>query len=202
MPWVRWPAVVGAIAAPVISIFGQLIAMLTWPAYNPFTQTISELAAGDAPTQFWVELIFCLTGVGFLLTALFTPVISKAGRALIFIGGLAFFGVAAFPLEVMALPSSPGHKISAMIGFIALAAWPLVGWRRDRNLPWVVRPLPSIVMTGVMAVFCFWFLAVWANPQLGYVGTMERIAAALESLWPMVVVLVLARAQRRLQPTR
>jgi hypothetical membrane protein len=193
--WVRWPAVIGAIAAPAISILGQLAAMLTWPSYDPVAQTISELAAGDAPTQFWVELIFCGTGVGFLLTALFTPAIAPMGRLLIFVGGLAFFGVAAFPLDTMAATSSPGHRISAMIGFIALAAWPLVGMRRSRDYPWVVRPVGSILVTALMAACCFWFLGVWSNPGLGYVGVTERLAAGLEALWPLVVVLTLWNRQ-------
>ncbi|MEY4102615.1 MAG: hypothetical protein RIR88_749 [Actinomycetota bacterium] len=195
--WVRWPGLVGAIAAPAISIFGQLIAMMTWPGYDPVAQTISELAAGDAPTQFWVELIFCGTGCGFLLTSLFTPAIAKPGRVLLFVGGLAFFGVAAFPLETMAASSSAGHKISAMIGFIALAAWPLVGMRRDARYPWALRPLASLAVTAVMAVCCFWFLGVWSNPELGYVGLTERLAAGLEAVWPLVVVLTLWGSPQR-----
>jgi hypothetical membrane protein len=194
--WVRRPALIAGIAAPVISIGGQLIAMATWPSYNPFVQTISEMAAGDAPTQFFMELIFCLSGIATLIYALYTPGIAKLGRAFIFVSGLSFFGVAYFPLETMAGASSLGHKLSAMVGFVLLAAWPLVGWRRGADVPWVLRPIPSILATVVMAIFCFWFLAVWANPALGYVGTMERTAAWLEGIWPLIVVVVLWRAQR------
>lgn len=193
--WVRWPGLVGAIAAPTISILGQLIALMTWPEYDPVKQTISELAAGDAPTQFWVELIFCGTGVGFLLTSVFTPAIAWGGRALLFIGGLAFFGVALYPLETMAAYSSAGHRISAMVGFISLAAWPLLGMRRDKKFPAVLRPWGSIAATALMAICCFWFLAVWSTPELGYVGVTERLAAGVEALWPLVVVTYLWRAE-------
>jgi hypothetical membrane protein len=196
-PWIHRPALIAGIAAPVLSIGGQLSAMATWPSYNPFTQTISEMAAGDAPTQAFMTTIFCLIGVATLIVAMYTPIITKLGRAFIFISGLSFFGVAYFPLETMAASSSVGHKVSAMIGFILLAAWPLVGWRRDRSLPWVIRPIASIVATVVMAFFCFWFLAVWANPGTGYVGTMERAAGWLEGIWPLIVVIVLARAQAK-----
>jgi hypothetical membrane protein len=198
-PWVRLPGLIAGIVAPILSIGGQLIAMSTWPEYDPFVQTISEMAAGDAPTQVFMEIIFCLTGAATLVFAFFTPGIAKLGRALIFVSGFSFFGVAYFPLETMAGASSLGHKLSAMVGFILLAAWPLVGWRRDRSVPWVLRPLPSVLATIVMAIFCFWFLAVWANPGLGYVGTMERAAAWLEGIWPLIVVIVLWRAQRRLR---
>ena len=195
-PWVRLPALIAGIAAPLISIGGQIGAMFTWPAYNPYVQTISEMAAGDAPTQVFMEIVFCLCGIATLIVAMYTPGIAKLGRALIFISGFSFFGVAYFPLETMAGASSLGHKLSAMVGFILLAAWPLVGWRRGANVPWVLRPIPSIAATVVMAIFCFWFLAVWANPALGYVGTMERAAAWLEGIWPLIVVIVLWRAQR------
>ena len=197
--WVRRPGLIAGIVAPILSIGGQLAAMTTWPSYNPFSQTISEMAAGDAPTQVFMETIFCLTGVATLLVALYTPGIAKLGRIFIFISGFSFFGVAIFPLETMAGASSLGHKLSAMVGFVLLAAWPLVGWRRGKDVPWVLRPIPSIAATVVMAIFCFWFLGVWATPGLGYVGTMERIAAWLEGIWPLIVVVVLWRAQRRAQ---
>lgn len=194
--WIRLPAVIAGIVAPILSIGGQLLAMATWSEYNPFVQTISEMAAGDAPTQIFMETIFCLTGVATLVFAMYTPGIAKLGRAIIFISGFSFFAVAYFPLETMAGASSLGHKLSAMVGFILLAAWPLVGWRRGANVPWVLRPIPSIAATVVMATFCFWFLAVWSNPTLGYVGTMERAAAWLEGIWPLIVAIVLWRAQR------
>lgn len=195
-PWIRLPALIAGVAAPIISIGGQLLAMSTWPEYNPYVQTISEMAAGDAPTQVFMETIFCLVGVATIIFALFTPGIAKVGRALIFVSGFSFFGVAYFPLETMAGDSSFGHKFTAMVGFVLLAAWPLFGWRRDHNAPWVIRPLASILATAVMAVFCVWFLAVWANPGLGYVGTMERAAAWSEGIWPLIVAIVLWRAQR------
>ncbi|MEN9751184.1 MAG: hypothetical protein RLZZ600_231 [Actinomycetota bacterium] len=195
--WVRLPGLIAGVAAPVLSIGGQLLGMATWPSYNPFTQTISEMAAGDAPTQVYMNTIFCLIGVATLVVAFYTPAIAMTGRIFIFVSGLSFFGVAAFPLETMAANSSLEHKLSAMVGFILLAAWPLVGWRRDRSIPWVLRPVPSIIATAVMAVFCFWFLAVWANPGTGYVGTMERAAAWLEGIWPLIVVVVLARGQAK-----
>jgi hypothetical membrane protein len=196
-PWVRLPALIGGIAAPLISFFGQLIAILNFPAYNPFAQTISELAAGDAPTQVWMTGVFCATGAASLLVAFYAPIITKAGRMFIFLSGLSFFGVAAFPLETMAASSGVGHRVSAIVGFILLAAWPLVSIRRDRSYPWVVRPVGAISATLVMAAFCFWFLGVWADTGSGYVGTAERIAAGLEGIWPMIVVIVVWRAQRR-----
>ena len=73
-----------------------------------------------------------------------------------------------------------------------LAAWPLLGMRLSHGFPWAIRPVGAIVGTVVMTVLCLWFLAVWANPSVGYVGLVERFAADLETLWPVVVVTALA----------
>jgi hypothetical protein len=48
-----------------------------------------------------------------------------------------------------------------------------------------------------MGALCFWFLGVWSNPSLGYVGLVERLAANLEVTWPALVVIGLYVAQRR-----
>jgi hypothetical protein len=69
--------------------------------------------------------------------------------------------------------------------------------RRGTRFPWIIRPWGAILGTALMATFCFWFLAVCANPELGYVGLIERVAANLESLWPLVVITGLWLRMRR-----
>jgi hypothetical protein len=72
----------------------------------------------------------------------------------------------------------------------------------NRSYPWIIRPAGAIISTAFIAVFCFWFLAVWSQPALGYVGIIERVAADLQSLWPAVVVLALVLSQKRARQTR
>jgi len=173
-------------------IGGTLVAGALSPGYDPVRQTISELAAGDAPTRILMTVFFVLTGLCHLVTATFARGIGIAGRAAILIGGLATLGVAAFALPSVA-GSSATHTAFAMAAFIALAAWPLLGMRCRAVFPWLVRPLGSILGTAILTGLCVWFLIIWSSHSSPVVGLVERVAADAESLWPAVVVTALFR---------
>ena len=184
------PAVVSAVLAPTVFIGGTLVAGLIWPSYDPVHQTISELAAGDAPTREFMTLIFLLTAACHVVTGAFLRDIGPAGRVALVLAGAATFAVALFPLPTVA-GTSVAHRTSATAGFILLAIWPVLGMRVRRSHPWIVRPLGATLGTVALAMVCFWFLAVWASPNTGAIGVVERFAADTESLWPAVVVAVL-----------
>lgn len=194
--FLRTPALISATLAPVIFIGGTITAELMSPHFNPVVQTISELAAGDAPTRLFMTVIFMLTSLCHAATAGFGTGIGWPGRVIIAIAAVSTFAVALFPLPTMAGTSAP-HRVAAMIGFIALAAWPLFGMRAPREYPWVIRPAGALAGTGFMTVLCVWFLIVWSSPELGYVGVVERLAANAESLWPAIVIWALFAARRR-----
>jgi len=189
------PAIVSSYLAPVLLIGGTLAAGALSPGYDPVRQTISELAAGDAPTRILMTVFFVLTGLCHLVTATFARGIGIAGRAAILIGGLATLGVAAFALPTVA-GSSATHTAFAMIGFIFLAAWPLLGMRLRPDLPWLVRPLGAIVGTAVLTAACVWFLIIWSAHSSPVVGLVERVAADAEAFWPAVVATALYRRAR------
>ncbi len=200
-PLVRRPAIVSAYLAPVFFIGGTIIAGLAWPAYNPVVQTISELAAGDAPTRVFMTIMFMLTAVCHLVTGTFTPGIGLPGRIALACAAVSTFAVAIFPLPTVA-GTSIEHRTSAIIGFVILAIWPVLGMRIARGYPWAVRPIGAILGTAILAAACFWFLAVWSGPangypSAGYLGVVERVAADAESLWPAIVVSSLLIASRR-----
>lgn len=192
------PAIVSAYLVPVIFIGGTTIAGLAWPGYNAVHQTISELAAVDAPTRVFTTTVFVLAGLGHLVTVSFARGIGPAGRITYLVGALGSLAVAVFPL-----PAGGGrsveHNISAIVGFVLLAAWPLLGMRLRPGYPWVVRPIGSVLGTVVLTIFCLWFLAVWTSTSVPYVGLVERLAAGAESIWPAVVVTALAVRARRLE---
>ncbi len=197
---VRRPALVSAALAPVFFIGGTVAAGAAWPSYDPLTQTISELAAGDAPTRVFMTVMFMLTAVCHGITGTFAIGIGWPGRIALMAAAVSTFLVAIFPLPTVA-GTSVEHRWSAIAGFILLAIWPLIGMRRSSRYPWIIRPPGAILGTALMATFCFWFLAVWSNPALGYIGFIERVAANLESVWPLLVVLALwlyERPRRRL----
>jgi hypothetical membrane protein len=193
---VRRPAIVSSLLAPVFFIGGTIAAELAMPNHDPVKQTISELAALDAPTHLFLTTFFVLTGICHLITAVYATGIGLPGRVAIFIAGLTTFAVAIFPLPTAA-GSTPEHRYSAMIGFILLAIWPVLGMRLSKKYPWLIRPWGAILGTAIMGVFCFWFLGVWSNLSQPNIGLVERFAADLESIWPAVVVMALWLRSRR-----
>lgn len=193
---VRRPAIFSSLLAPVLFIGGTIVSEAATPAYDPITQTISELAALDASTHLFLTTLFVMTGICHLITAVYATGIGFPGRAAIFVAGLMTFAVAIYPLPTMA-GSTPQHRYSAMIGFILLAIWPVLGIRKSKKYPWLVRPWGAIFGTALLGVFCFWFLGVWADLSQPNIGLVERFAADMESLWPAVVVVALWRRSRR-----
>lgn len=193
---VRRPALVSAALAPVFFIGGTLVAEALWPAFDPASQTISELAAGDAPTRVFMTAMFALTGLCHLVTSVFAVGIGRPGRIALGLAGLATIAVAAFPLPTVA-GSSTAHTLAALAGFVLLAIWPALGMRRSRVYPWPIRPAGAVLGTAVLGGLCLWFLSVWTSPDNSLLGVSERAAANVESLWPLLVVIALAVRQRR-----
>jgi hypothetical membrane protein len=192
------PAIVSAYLVPVVFIGGTTLAGLMWPGYNPVRQTISELAAVDAPTRVFTTTVFVLAGLGHLVTVTFARGIGVVGRIAYLVGALASLAVAAFPLPADGGRSS-AHNTAAIIGFVLLAAWPILGMRLRPDFPWLVRPLGSLLGTLILTAFCLWFLVVWTSTSVPYVGLVERLAADAESLWPAVVVTSLWLRARKLE---
>jgi len=191
------PAIYSAYLTPVLFIGGTIIAGLASPGYDPVRQTISELAAGDAPTRVFMTIIFVLTALSHLVTVGFARGIGVPGRIVYLLGALASLAVAAFPLPSVA-GTSAKHNTAATIGFVLLAAWPILGMRLRSDLPWLVRPLGSILGTVVLTAGCLWFLVVWTSHSVPYVGLVERFAADAESIWPAVVVTALFLRARQI----
>lgn len=59
------PALFAAVVGPIQNVAGWLIAGSLWASYDPFTKTISDLAADDSPVK-WVQ-------TGFFLSAPLSP---------------------------------------------------------------------------------------------------------------------------------
>ncbi len=190
------PAIFSAYLTPVVFIGGTIIAGLLTPGYDPVRQTISELAAGDAPLRVFTTIIFVATGLSHLVTIAFARGIGIPGRVAYLIGALASLAVAAFPLPSVA-GTSATHNAAAIVGFVLLAAWPILGMRFRPDFPWLVRPIGSILGTVVLTAICLWFLVVWIAHSVPYVGVVERVAADAESIWPAVVVTALALRARQ-----
>ncbi|MFI8520265.1 DUF998 domain-containing protein [Streptomyces sp. NPDC085481] len=171
--------------APVVLVAGWATAAhLEGPTYDAARQTISVLAAYGA-AGFWVMTsAFLALGVCHLLTAWGLRPAARAGRV-----ALAAGGVTALVVALLPAPSSGGslrHGAVAAVGFILLAAWPVLAAVRRGSAPWALRPVPSLAATALMGVAAVWFV-IEINRH-GPAGVAERLVTCLQSLWPLVVV--------------
>ncbi|MGW5612892.1 DUF998 domain-containing protein [Streptomyces sp. NPDC003877] len=194
----KW-AVVSSGCAPVALILGWVVAAsLQSTPYDPAAQTISVLAAPGTSGSWVMTAAFVVLGVCHLLTAWGLRPAAMPGRA-----ALAAGGVAALAVAVVPAPSSGGslsHGSVAAGGFTVLAAWPFLAARTGDSVPWALRPVPSLAVTGVMALGAAWFL-VELN-QRGAAGVAERAVTTVQSVWPFVVVLSCLRSTARVSRAR
>lgn len=190
------PAVIAAVVGPIQSIGGWAIAGSLWPGYDPIRKTISDLAADDSPVQAIQSSFFVLGGTLTLIAAIFARSLAMPGR-------IALFGaaIATYALTHFTTPSqdshSDAHRISAIISFILMSAWPLLSMRFDKAAAWILRPVASISSTLVLTLISLWFLATWTDPAGTIVGLSERVIVTAQVLWLSAVVLVSWRAERR-----
>ncbi|WP_086846470.1 DUF998 domain-containing protein [Streptomyces coeruleofuscus] len=192
----KW-ALLSSACAPAVLIIGWMVAAaLQGPAYDPAAQTISVLAAPGG-SGYWVMTgAFIALGTCHLLTAWGLRPAAAPGRVALAAGGASALVVALVPA-----PSSGGslsHGSVAVIGFIVLAAWPVLAARTGDSVPWALRPLPSLGATAVMAVGAAWFLL--ELHLHGVAGVAERAVTTLQSVWPFVVALSCLRHSARAAP--
>ncbi|MEG3630781.1 DUF998 domain-containing protein [Streptomyces poriticola] len=181
----RW-ALLSSGCAPVLLIAGWVVAaLLEGPAYDPATETISVLAAYGA-SGYWVMTgAFVALGTCHLLTAWALRAAAVAGRM-----ALAGGGASAVVVAMVPTPSDGGslrHGAVAAVGFTLMAVWPVLAARAGTTVPWALRPAPSLVATAVMVVSAAWF--VFEMHRQGAAGAAERVVTALQSLWPLMVVI-------------
>ncbi|KDN77582.1 membrane protein [Streptomyces olindensis] len=179
-------ALVSSGCAPVVLIMGWLVAAsLQGSAYDPAAQTISVLAAPGGSGYWVMTAAFIALGVCHLVTAWGLRPAAPAGRVALAAGGGSALAVALVPA-----PSSGGslsHGSVAAVGFVLLAAWPVLASRSGDTVPWALRPLPALGATAVMALGATWFLI--ELHQRGAAGAAERAVTTIQSVWPFVVVL-------------
>ncbi len=195
-----WWALASATAAPVLLIGGWTVAAaLQRGGFDQVSQTISALAALDADHRWVMTAAIAGTGAAHVVTALGLRDAATPGRWVHALGGAATVLVAVFP-QPSVDGDSAAHVASAAVAFGALAAWPVVSWKRrsadPRRRPWGVRPRTvagaALVLVGTLG----WFVAELVN-DTDRVGVSERTAAAAQALWPLAVVLSTRLSRRR-----
>lgn len=193
MPW--W-GYLSSLLAPVILIAGWTVAADLQPVpFNAVQRSISTLAAIGQPHRWLITTALIAVGVCHAVTGLALRPAAVAGRLGLLIGGISTIMIAVYPQNRVGQPGSLAHEAFSLIGIVAMTAWPVAGMRRDPGAPPFLRPRPAWIVTGVLLVILAWFVAELFNGPL--LGLAERTVTEYESVWPMLVVLSVAAAQRR-----
>ncbi|MEO3938910.1 DUF998 domain-containing protein [Dermatophilaceae bacterium Soc4.6] len=173
-------ALLSAPLAPLALIGGWTLAAAQRPGFDSVADTISELAAVDAPNRWIMTTGLALTGLAHVGTAWSLDEAAPWGRVTLGVGG-----VSAGLVAVFALPS-PVHAPVATASFVLLAVWPAAAALPSRRVGWVAA--------GTLSA-----LLVWFGLELGgsRIGLSERVVAGAQSLWPLAVVAVTAARARR-----
>jgi hypothetical membrane protein len=184
---VPWWGTTAAVAAPVALIGGWWWAGAITPGYDPIRQTISDLAAGDAPTHWLMTAALVVTGLAYIVTAIGLRPADGAGRALLVVGGIGVLLTAWIPNNTEGR-NEVGHMIVAYLSFLALTVWPAVIARNRPDAPLVLRPrFGQVVAIGLGVLVLFTFAEIVTGGST--LGLRERVLAGAQSLVPLVVVL-------------
>lgn len=158
--------------------------------YSAVADPISRLAAADADTR-------PLMTAGFVVFGVSLPVFATALRRVAGDGpaaaaaatGLATLAVAALPLDRSAAVDS-WHGVAAGVGYIALAATPLLAAGPLRRRGWS-RLAGAGVVAGVTSLVALG-LSSTALPT----GLFQRVGLTVTDVWIMATAAVLLREQR------
>ena len=184
---VPWWGTTAAAVAPVALIGGWWWAGAITPGYDPIRQTISDLAAADAPTHWLMTAALVVTGLAYIVTAVGLRPADGAGRALLGVGGVGVLLTAWIPNDTQGR-NQVGHMIVAYLAFLALTVWPAVIARNRPDAPLVLRPrFGQVVAIGLGVLVLLTFAEIVTGGST--LGLRERVLAGAQSVVPLVVVL-------------
>lgn len=187
LPRVPRRGLAAAVAIPIALVGGWWWAGALTPGYDPVRQSMSDLAAVDAPARWLMTAALVVTGLTYLMTAVGLRPADGAGRGLLGVGGAGILLIAWGPNET-AGRNTVGHMIVTYLAYIALAVWPAVIARNRPDAPLVLRPRFGQVVAlglGVLLLLTVTQIVV-AGPVL---GLSERVLTTAQAVVPLVVVL-------------
>jgi hypothetical protein len=192
------------IAASVLYVAMNIFVPMRWQAYDPVSQTISELSAIDAPTRpLWVALGIIFT---VLLIAFGSGVwrSAQANRPLRVVGGMliahGLFALTWPPMHQREVLAAGGGTltdtlhivwtmVTILLMMLAIGFGAAAFGKRFRlySIATMVILLTSGVITGFEAP------GVQANLPTPWIGVWERISAGVDMLWLAVLAVTLLR---------
>ncbi len=187
-------AVGTALLAPVALVGGWLMAGTLQPAsYSPMRQTMSVLA-GESATDRWVmTAALLLVGSCQITTGAGLTGVRLPARIVLILTGLSTLGVAATP-EPATGPTSR-HLAFAVSCVVTTAVWPVLVARRAPAQSRILSVYSCATVTVIFAGLSCWLL-VAARDGSGDLGMVERLTAAVQGLFPLVVALALRQTGR------
>jgi hypothetical protein len=156
-------------------------------------QTMSVLA-GQSATDRWVMTVaLLLVGSCQIVTGAGLTVVRMPARILLIPTGLSTLGIAATP-EPAAGPTAR-HLAFAVSCVVTTAVWPVLVARPAPAQSWILSVHGCVAVTVVFAGLSCWLL-IAARDGGGDLGMVERLTAAGQGLFPLVVALGLRQTAR------
>ncbi len=172
--------------AGLVLFAGLISAQMSWTTFSPMQQTLSSLAARNAPTRDMMTVVILIIAVCQLVTAYGFKSAAKPGRLVLGIGGLGVIGVAAFPVPHV-LADSNWHTFMAGVVLISLCLWPVFSISKHHQAPWVLTAKGAWTATVVLAIVGLTFLAAWWTDSY-WMGLLERTLIFSQIVWLLISV--------------
>lgn len=186
MPLTRKYAIYATAFAGILFIVGLFAAQAVWPDFSPMQQTMSSLAAKDAPTRWLMTFIIVVVGICQIVAAHGFKQAATPGRWVLGISGVGAFGVAAFPVPHIHADSN-WHTFMAGVVLVGMCLWPVFSITRKRAMPWVLSHRGAWTSTVCLAVLGLCFLATWLTDSY-VMGFLERTLIASQIIWLLITL--------------
>src|SRR6185312_15262708 len=183
---------VSAVSAPAVLLGScQLSRDIRVKAYDPMTQTMSQLASGASDVVMTVGIV--VSALCVVVTAAGLYVLPLRARVPMAVAGCC--GVALAGLPVSHASTEIPHLVVAGSAAVLFASCPLLAMSTRPNALVVLRVRWAIVASAVLFGLLAWvFVAMGRGPDL---GLAERVAAIAEMMWPLTVVIAAYYVSRR-----
>jgi hypothetical protein len=183
-----------ALLAPAALAGGWLMAgALQPPSYSPMRQTMSVLAGQSATDRWVMTAALLLAGSCQIATGAGLTAVRMPARILLILTGLSTLGIAATP-EPATGPTAR-HLAFAVSCVVTTAVWPVLVARPGPAQSRILSVRGCAAVTMVFAGLSCWLL-IAARDGGGDLGMIERLTAAAQGLFPLVVALGLRPAAR------